>query len=309
MSRGRLSGEILVTGAGGFLGRAVLGAVEASGRVPRVFYGLGDREIREDLRGHVGDIDDPEALRELLDGVDAVIHLAGPPAVAMSYGLPAEYLRIHAVGTARVVEACRQVGVRRWVYVSSAEVYGAYPDGPVDERAAPRPHSPYAVAKLAAEGVVESCARGAGFEAVILRPFSIYGPGASPLGLIPTILCQASEGDEVVLADLRPVRDYCFVEDAADAAVRAATRPLPKPVITYNVGSGRGTSVRELAKLALRVLGRDLPIRQSPRSRGDRPTSAYCENLIANPRRIYDDLGWKTLNTLEDGLRKTSEAR
>ena len=107
----------------------------------------------------VADLTDVTKVRPLLDGVDVVLHLAGPPSVAESFVDPLGYLRVHAVGTATVLDACRRSHVSRFVYVSSAEVYGASRDGlAMNEDSPCQPRSPYGAAKLAAEGLVRAMA-------------------------------------------------------------------------------------------------------------------------------------------------------
>lgn len=117
------------------------------------------------------DILDEHALRELLEDTEAVIHLAGPPSVVASFEWPAEAVRIHAAGTAALLQACVHCHVRRVVYISSAEVYGS-PEGDFVREDHPlRPRSPYAAAKIGAEKLVEAYGSSFDIETVILRPF------------------------------------------------------------------------------------------------------------------------------------------
>jgi UDP-glucose 4-epimerase len=248
------------------------------------------------------EIDDLPALRPLVVGIDTVVHLAGPPSVAGSFLAPVDYARIHVVGTATLLEACRDSGVRRFVYISSAELYGRPDRNPVGEEQVPRPRSPYGAAKLGAEALVRSLAPVLGLEAVILRPFSVYGPGAPGRSLVGTLLDQALHRDGIDLADLRPVRDYVFVDDVAEAVARACTQRVVEPVGVYNVGSGTGTSVADLARLALAAVGRELPLRAAD---PDRPAGTDVPALVADVRRIERDLAWRAATSLPDGLART----
>jgi len=294
---------VLVTGAGGFLGSVVVRRLVSLGAEVRALAGpapAGLRPLPAGVEGVHGDIEDAELLRRLVDGVACVYHVAGPPSVAGSFAAPALYLRVHAAGTAALIERCAAAGVRRFVHVSSAEVYGAA-TGVVGEDHPRAPRSPYGIAKLAAELLLET----SGLLASIVRPFSIYGPGASPRSLLAGLLDQLDRGDALVVADLRPVRDYCFVDDAAEAIVAASLRDGP-PVRAYNVASGRGVSVAELARTLLRAAGREeLPVRERG---GDRPAGALTLELVGDPTRARQELGFETRTVLEDGLVRTLRA-
>jgi len=301
---------VLVTGAGGFLGAAVVHRLVALGANVRAWLGPapapeltlpppGMSIAYGDLAaGALGAVD-----REL-DGVGCVYHLAGPPSAGASFAAPAAYLRIHAGGTAALLERCIAHRVPRLVYVSSAEVY-APAAAPVREDHARAPRSPYGIAKLAAELCLEACAPTGGVAATIVRPFSVYGPGGSPASLIATVIAAALRGEPPALADLRPVRDYCFVNDVADGIVRAGAR-TGDTLRAYNLASGRGASVLDVARAVLRAAGRgDLSIRERA---ADRPTGALTLALIGDAARARDELGFDPATTLDAGLRSTLEA-
>lgn len=295
---------VLVTGAGGFLGAAVVRRLAALGARVRAWLGPAPAsELQMPPSGVAwayGDIADPTAIDHAFDDAACVFHLAGPPSAAASFAAPAEYLRIHAGGTATVLQRCRARGVARLVYVSSAEVYGPAA-GVVNEDHARAPRSPYGIAKLAAEQILETCAPDSRVCATIVRPFSVYGPGSSPAGLIPTIMAAVRRGESPALADLRPIRDYCFVDDAAEAIVRAACRD--GEVRAYNVASGRGTSVRDVAAAVLHAAERsDLEIRERT---ADRPASALTLSLIGDTARAAAELEFTARIALDDGLRRT----
>jgi UDP-glucose 4-epimerase len=193
--------------------------------------------------------------------------------------------------------------VSRLVHVSSAEVYGAPLTDRVAESHRLQARSPYAAAKIGAEHMVHAFAVSSGLQAVILRPFSVYGPSQSPRSLLATLLQQARNADALVVADLRPVRDYCYVDDVAAAVVRACALATPETV-TFNVGSGTGTSVTDLATLALDVVGRTLPLRADP-TRGRRPQNADILHLVADIERARQGLGWVATTPLRRGLQQT----
>jgi UDP-glucose 4-epimerase len=249
------------------------------------------------------DITDLHALRSLVDGADLVAHLAGSASVAASFEQPIEYARVHVVGTATLLEACRATSVNRIVHISSAELYGQPDRNPVREDLPVAPLSPYGAAKLGAESMVRALAPVLSVDATILRPFSVYGPGLPLRSLVGTVIQQALFGDSVVVADLAPIRDYCFLDDVVEAIVAACYLPLPSRIRTYNIGSGKGVAVGELVNMVLAQVARDIPVIEA--SRSDRPIGASVTQLVADPHRAAEELQWKALTSLKDGLALT----
>jgi nucleoside-diphosphate-sugar epimerase len=292
-----------VTGAGGFIGPALVQTLLERGASVRALVGpsLGTARVLAGprLENAAGDVGDQSLLAELVHGTDLAVHLAGPASVARSFEQPADYVRVHVQGTLNVLEDCRKAGVRRLVYLSSAEVYGRSLSPQIAENHAVAPRSPYAAAKASAELFVRMAAETHGTGAIILRPFSVYGPGAAADSLIPTIVRQARSGSEVVLHDLRPVRDYCHVTDLADAVVRSSTAAL-SGVQTFNVGTGRGLSVAEVARIILEALGKKLELREDPARR--RPADSELCALVADTTRARELLRFRAATSFEQGI-------
>jgi nucleoside-diphosphate-sugar epimerase len=297
--------RITVTGAGGFLGPAAVDALARKRARVEAIIGPPNEVARTPAgaaRVAQVDIRDSAAIRKRVAGADAVVHLAGPASVAASFQDPAKYIRIHTEGTAAVLDACRAEGVRKLVYVSSAEVYGRPLRSPVGEDHPLSARSPYGAAKIGAEKLIEAYVHAFDLRAVILRPFSIYGPGASPESLIPRIIGMARRGLPVVLRDLRPVRDYCYVGDVAEA-IAAACSIQSGELDVFNIGSMQGTSVERVACLILHALGLTSPIREE--GDRDRPGKSEIYQLIADNRSAREILGWQPAVSLETGLRMT----
>jgi nucleoside-diphosphate-sugar epimerase len=296
---------VLVTGAGGFIGSAVVRAM--AGRAGSLRTLLGPPEFSgpvpcKEVMSTRAEIDDLSTIAALVDGVDVVVHLAGPAGVGASFEDALYYARVHVTGTATVLEACRRAGVARLVYMSSAEVYGLPAADPVPEDHRLQARSPYAAAKIGAERFAESFALAYGLDVVVLRPFSVYGPSLSPGSLVGTVLRQARSGGPIVVADTRPVRDYCYVDDLVEAVLLATTAPVDGHRV-FNVGSGVGSSVADVVGTALHLMGREAEIVVDPSRR--RPGGSDILRLVADTGRAKTGLGWSACTPLGVGLERT----
>jgi nucleoside-diphosphate-sugar epimerase len=300
-----LSGAtVFVTGAGGFLGRHVTRALAAAGARVRMLYGpvRPSGEVSDTGEVYYGDICTPHPWERGLLACDVVVHLAGMPSVARSFAEPEEYVRVHVSGTAALLEAMRRANVARLVHISSAEVYGIPHTNPVPEDHPVQPRSPYAAAKAGAEKLVEAWHWSFGQCAIVLRPFSMYGPGASEHSLLSQLLAQCRQNRDLEVYDAAPVRDYCFVEDFTRAVVLTCAARIS--FATFNVGTMRGYSVHEVATGLLAALGRSGQIRT--RAGNSRPADIL--SLIADNRKASAELGWEPRIGLEQGLRRLIDA-
>ncbi len=172
--------NFLITGAAGFLGSALANRLVREGHQVRGLDDLSTGDPQKLAPGVLftrGDVNDRPKLWTLLQEVDCVYHLAARVPVAESLLYPREYNAANVGGTVSLMEAMRDVGVRRVVLISSGAVYGDQGDQPLHEDAPPDPHSPYAVSKLAAEYYVRTIGDLWGIETVCLRVFNAYGPG------------------------------------------------------------------------------------------------------------------------------------
>ena len=300
--------NFLITGAAGFLGSALANYLVAEGHQVR---GLDDLSAgnREALSPEVlftrGDVNDRPKLWTLLQDVDCVYHLAARVSVPESVLYPREYNAVNVGGTVALMEAMRDVGVRRVVFISSGAVYGKQDSQPLREDMPPHPTSPYAVSKLAAEYYVHTIGALWGIETVVLRVFNAYGEGqhlppAHP-PVIPYFLYQATHGGTLVIhGDGSQTRDYVYVQDVVRAMVAAATAPEVNRQI-INVGSGVETSVAELARLVLNLTGNRAQVIYNPRA------SAGVPRMRADLTLAKQKLGYTPSVTLEEGLRLTLE--
>jgi UDP-glucose 4-epimerase len=294
--------NFLITGAAGFLGAALARRLVREGHQVRGIddYSTGEPQEVPGVLFNRGDVNDRPKLWTLLQEVDCVYHLAARVSVSESISYPREYNAVNVGGTVSLMEAMRDVGVKRVVFISSGAVYGDQEKQPLRESDTPDPRSPYAVSKLAAEYYVRTIGALWGIETVCLRVFNAYGPGqhlpASHPPVIPNMLRQAAgQGTVVVHGDGRQTRDFVFVDDVVRAMVASATaQGIDRSII--NVGSGAETSIAEAARLVIEVTGSDAEIIHSPRS------SAGVARLCADLTVAKEKLGFDPRVSLREGL-------
>ncbi|MFD6155300.1 NAD-dependent epimerase/dehydratase family protein [Nocardia sp. NPDC060256] len=252
--------RVLVTGANGYLGSAVVEALRADGHDVVGLVHRARARVPHGVAVRVADLLDTATLTTALHGVDAVCHLAGLTRVRESFADPLRYFEVNVGGTVSLLRAMAEAKVGRLVFAFTASIYGTPERQPMSEELPDQPPHPYAASKLAAESVIAAQAATGQLAAVVVRLFNIAG-GADldPIRIVPRILAVAA-GDSPCLAingGGTAVRDYVHIHDAATAFVAAvAHMPEPGSCRRYNIGSGSGTSVNELVAAAGRVTGR-----------------------------------------------------
>jgi UDP-glucose 4-epimerase len=300
--------RFLITGAAGFLGAALANRLVLEGHSVR---GLDDLStgspdaLSPEIFLTRGDVNDRPKLWTLLQDVDCIYHLAARVSVPESVLYPREYNTVNVGGTVTLMEATRDVGVRRVVLISSGAVYGEQKTQPLLENATPNPRSPYAVSKLSAEYYVRTIGMLWGIETVILRVFNAYGPGQHlpPVHapVIPYFLRQASNnGTLIVHGDGSQTRDYVYIDDVVNAMTAAATAGGVNQQ-TINVGSGVETSIRDLARQVMEITGQSPEVVYNPRNEGGAPR--MCADLTLAQKL----LNYQPTTPLGVGLRSTLE--
>jgi UDP-glucose 4-epimerase len=300
--------RFLVTGGAGFLGAALSNRLCREGHQVRVIDDLsaGDpHRLDEDVLFTRGDVGDRPKLWTLLQDVDCVYHLAARVLVSESILYPRQYNEVNVGGTVSVMEAMRDAGVQRVVLTSSGAVYGEQAEQPVGEGQRPNPQSPYAVSKLAAEYYVRTIGALWGLETVILRVFNAYGPGQrlppSHPPVVPRFLQQAQQGGSLIIfGGGGQTRDFVYVDDVVEALMAASSASnVDRRII--NVGSGRETTVNDLAALVAEVVEAEPEVLHSPAQSGG--VARLCADIAA-ARRL---LRYEPQVDLPDGLRLTLE--
>jgi UDP-glucose 4-epimerase len=298
--------NFLITGAAGFLGSHLANQLAREGHQVRGLDDLstGDPQVLDpSVHFTRGDVNDRPKLWTLLQEVDCVYHLAARVSVPESILYPREYNASNVGGTVSLMEAMRDVGIRRVVLASSGAIYGDQDIQPLTEGQTPRPHSPYAVSKLAAEYYVRTIGNLWGIETVCLRIFNAYGPGQhlppSNPPVVPYFLRQATRnGTLIVHNDGQQTRDYVYVDDVVAAMIAAATAPDVNGLV-INIGSGVETSLRSLVKLVLDVTGSRANVVYNAQTSGG--VSRLCADLSLAAQR----LNYQPAISLEEGLRLT----
>jgi len=248
----------LVTGGAGFIGSHLVEHLLTQGWKVRVLDELstGHRSNLSAVEGKIefieGSITDGVTVERAAEGVEAVFHLAAKVFVPESFGKPEEYERVNVVGTAQILAAARNSGVRRVVFSSTCAVYGNTTALPITETAPSNPLSPYAQTKLAGEklGREQAGTGGPGFSA--LRYFNVYGPRQDPRsaysGVISRFADALAQGiPPTIYGDGKQTRDFIYMRDVARANLLAATQP-DEPFAIYNVGTGKETTINELVE-------------------------------------------------------------
>ncbi len=300
-------GSCLVLGGAGFIGSHLAEALLQAGHRVRIF----DRPHLDRLPGFLqrrqfevftGDFLNPRALSPALAGTEVVFHLVSTTLPKTSNDNPVYDIESNVLGTLRLLDLCREHKVRKVVFVSSGgTIYGVPRSIPIDENHPTNPICSYGIHKLAIEKYLQLSHRLHGLDYCVVRPPNLYGPRQRldvSQGAVAVFLDRALRGKPIqVWGDGSVVRDYVYVEDAAEALLKAAAFEGEQKV--FNIGSGVGTSLIELIKQIEELLGRPIPVEYG----AARPLDVPANVLDASLARRY--LGWTPRTPLAEGLRRT----
>ena len=251
--------KILVTGADGFIGSHLVEGLLDKGCQVRAFvfynslnsWGWLDtfpKEKLDKIDVFAGDIRDPNGVRNAMQGMDMVFHLAALIAIPFSYHSPDSYVDTNIKGTLNVLQATRDTGCNRVLITSTSEVYGTAQYVPIDENHPFQGQSPYSATKIGADRIAESFHRSFNTPVTIVRPFNTYGPRQSARAVIPTIITQLLSGaTEIKLGSIHPTRDFNYVKDTVDGFIAIAeTQAAIGEEI--NIASQQEISIGQLAR-------------------------------------------------------------
>lgn len=299
---------VVVTGGAGFIGSHL--ADELARRYCRVVIidnlstGKEANIAQLTKKGNVefsrGSITGLSFLQELFKGVDYVFHQAAIPNVPRSIEDPLASHEANATGTLNVLIAARDNKVKKVIYASSSSVYGDTPTLPKSENMLPNPQSPYAVTKLAGEYYCQVFQEVYGLSTACLRYFNVYGPRQDPssqyAAVIPRFIKWVSEGKApIIFGDGEQTRDFTFVRDVVDVNILLAESDAGG---IFNIGRGNSIAVNELARLIVKIMGKDIkPVYQEPR-RGD------VKHSLADISKARS-WGYNPQYSLDQGLKQT----
>jgi UDP-glucose 4-epimerase len=303
----------LVTGGAGFIGSSIAEALLAKGEGVRVLddFSSGRRENLEGLSGRIelieGSILDADAVARAARGVEVVFHEAAIPSVARSVDAPRASVEVGVQGTTVVLDVARHAGVRRVVFAASSAAYGDTPTLPKVETMEPRPLSPYAVSKLAAEHLMRVFAGLYGLETVSLRYFNVFGPRQDPkseyAAVIPKFVTAALRGERPqVFGDGEHTRDFCYIDNAVSANLLAATTTRKLKGEVVNVACGQRTSLNRLLSIVGELVGTKIEARYGPPRAGD------VRDSLADIRAAHELLGYEPRVDVRQGLERTIDA-
>lgn len=303
---------ILVTGGAGFIGSHLAAHLVLLGHDVRILDNLatGRRSnvlaLGEDVELVEGDIQSYERVHNAVAGCEVVFHQAALPSVPRSVQDPLTSNATNVTGTLNVLLASRDAGVRRVVFASSSSIYGAEPELPAREDAAPRPISPYATAKLACEGYCRSFTEVYGLETVALRYFNVFGPRQDPrseyAAVIPRFISALLAGDApTIFGDGQQSRDFTFVADVVEATALAMDAPGVTGQV-FNVARGERTTVSGLLEELRAVTETTIEPQYAPARAGE------VRHSLADVSRARTVLGWEPQVDLREGLLRTVQS-
>ena len=305
---------VLVIGGAGYIGSHTARALRRAGHEVIIFDNLstGHASLAAGFELVKGDILDAAALDRVLPRADAIMHFAAHAYVGESVANPKKYFRNNVEGGLSLLNAVLAAGVKRVVFSSTCAVYGEPARIPIEETEPRQPVNPYGASKLFFEHALEAYDRAYGVRYASLRYFNAAGADESgEIGemhdpethLIPLALAAAAGtgpelqvfGSDYPTPDGTCVRDYIHVNDLADVHVKALDHlAAGKDSFAVNVGTGQGSSVREVISEVERVTGRQVARRIVPRRAGDPPS------LVANPAKAQALLRWKATRGLHE---------
>lgn len=294
--------RILITGADGFIGSHLTEELVRQGHTVRAFvlynsfnsWGWLDQcaaDVKDKIEVFSGDIRDPHGVKMAMTGCEVVLHLAALIAIPYSYHSPDTYVDTNVKGTLNVLQAARELGVKRVIHTSTSEVYGTARFVPITEDHPLQGQSPYSATKIAADQLAYSFYASFGLPVVIARPFNTYGPRQSARAVIPTIITQIAKGQrQIRLGAVSPTRDFNFVQDtvAGFIAMLNSDQGLGEVV---NLGSNFEISIGDTARLIAEVMNAEIEILTDEARL--RPENSEVERLWAGNAKARELFGWQ----------------
>ena len=306
--------KVLVTGADGFIGSHLTESLLEKGYEVKAFayynsfntWGWLDSlpaDKLKEIEVFTGDVRDPNGVREAMQGMDAVFHLAALIAIPFSYHSPDSYVDTNIKGTLDVLQAARQLETERVLVTSTSEVYGTAQYVPIDEKHPYQGQSPYSATKIGADRLAESFYRSFQMPVSIVRPFNTFGPRQSARAVIPTIISQLLAGkEEIKLGSLTPTRDFNYVKDTAAGfiAIAESARTIGEEI---NIATRQEISIGDLAQEIISQINPNAKIVCDEQRL--RPEKSEVNRLLGDNTKIQTLTDWKQQYTFAQGIEET----
>ncbi len=308
--------KVLVTGADGFIGSHLTQQLIKEGYDVTAFciynsfgtWGWLDTissQEKDAMNVVLGDVRDPNGVRDAMKGIDTVFHLAALIAIPFSYTSPDSYIDTNIKGTLNVLQAARELETSRVLVTSTSEVYGTAQYVPIDEKHPFQGQSPYSATKIGADRIAESFYRSFNTPVTIVRPFNTYGPRQSARAVIPTIITQLLAGKtEIHLGSLTPTRDFNYVKDTANGFVTIANSDN---TIGHelNIATEQEISIGELANELISQINPNAKIITDENRL--RPEKSEVNRLLGTAKQLNKLTGWVPNYTFSQGIAETVE--
>ena len=304
--------KILITGAAGFIGSCFTRLAVSKGLLPvcvdKLSY-AGDMERLKSVEGKItssfykADIADKEAIERIIESEQpqAVVHFAAETHVDRSILEPASFITANVTGTENLLELSLKHGIRKFIHISTDEVYGDLPAGEVKfgETDCLLPNSPYSASKAGADMFVRAFRKTFGLPVITVRPSNNYGPWQYPEKLIPLTIARALRGEDIPLYGKgENIRTWLFVEDCAEGIMRVLESGRDGE--TYNIGSSEEKMNRDVIRAILKHLGKGEELIKSV---PDRPGHDF--RYAVDTAKIQKETGWRSGVTFDAGIERT----
>ena len=307
-----MSKNVLVTGAGGFIGSHLCELLVEKGYEVSAFlrynsnnsWGwLEDSPYRESIKIINGDIRDYDSVNKAVKSCNSVFHLTALISIPYSYTSPLAYIETNVKGTYNILEASKTNSIQNVLVTSTSETYGTAQYVPIDELHPNVGQSPYSASKIAADHLAISYYKSFDLPVKIVRPFNTYGPRQSARAIIPTIILQILNGKrELNLGNLKPTRDLTFVKDTVKGFFEISkSEKLIGEII--NIGMNNEISIENLIKEIIKIMNVDVKITQDQNR--VRPEKSEVYRLFCNNEKLINSTGWNPDYNIQVGLENT----
>lgn len=305
--------KVFVTGAGGFIGSHLVEALlakECSVKALVQYNSKGlhgwldniDSAKSESLEIVLGDVRDPNQMKELSQDVHVILNLAALIAIPYSYSAPDSYIDTNVKGALNIVQAARTNGVEKVVQVSTSEVYGTAQIVPIPETHILKGQSPYAASKIGADQIAMSFYHAFGTPVSVIRPFNTFGPRQSARAVIPTIISQIASGErQIKLGAVSPTRDFTYVEDTVSGIIQTAEMDASVGEV-INLGTGHEFSIGQTAEIIAKIMNVGVEIKTE--NERIRPDKSEVERLCSDNSKAARILDWHPRLIGEKGFRE-----